>query len=90
LINDDSGFDLNRIDPIEVGKQISDVFNEFGSDAATAFIDKLAATLGIIVINEDRDRGRSSEYIHTRIKGFIMYCGLLYEISKINEDEDED
>lgn len=87
-MSDNSGFDLNNLDPMEVGRQLSEIYEKYGPDAAVKFVDKLAATFGINVIDADKDNGHSSEYIYTRIKAFIMYCGLLYEIRRQDKDEE--
>lgn len=85
-MKDHSGFDLNNIDPMEIGRQLSQVYDEFGTEAAVQFVDRLAASFGIEVVSNDKDHGYSSEYIHTRLKAFIMYCGLLYEVKRTDND----
>jgi hypothetical protein len=89
-MSDNSEFDLNNVDPMEVGRQLGEIYEEYGPDAAVRFVDKLAATFGINVIVADKDNGHSSEYIYTRIKAFIMYCGLLYEIRRQDENDERD
>jgi hypothetical protein len=85
-MRDNSGFDLNRIEPMEIGRQLREIYDEYGPLAAVSFVDRLAATLAIEVIYSDKDQGHSSQYIHTRLKAFIMYCGLLYEIKKSDDE----
>jgi len=87
-MSDHSGFDLNNIDPMEIGRQLREVYDEYGVEASVTFTERLAAKLSISIIYADKDRGYTSEYIFTRIKAYIIYCGLLFEINKSDGEED--
>lgn len=84
MIEDD--FDISNVNPLDIGKNLHDVYNEYGADVAEEFVSKLSAKFSINVINSDKDEDLPSEYIYNKIKAYIIFCGILYE----NKIKDED
>jgi hypothetical protein len=72
-------FELSNVNPMDIGRHLHDVYNEYGYKAAEEFTDRLSAKFSISVINSDKDDGLPSEYIYNKIKAYIIFCGILYE-----------
>lgn len=82
-------FNLNDINPLDIGKSLYDIYKEYGSEAAEKFTNTLSAKLSINIIDSDKDDDLPSEYIYNKIKAYIIFCGILYENKLSGKDGPE-
>lgn len=75
--NDD--FSLSSVNPLDIGRSLYHIYEEYGSGAAEKFTEQLSAKLSINVICSDKYNDLSSEYIYNKIKAYIILCGILYQ-----------
>lgn len=87
MMKDHQRFNLDDLNPMEIGRHLSEIYEEYGVGGALMFVDRYAANLAIQVIDEDKDNGYSAEHIHNKLKAYVMYCGLVYEVSKLEDDD---
>lgn len=83
---DQEDFNISEINPLDIGKSVYEVHKQFGAEAASVFVEKLAAKFAINVIKSDKDDGLPSEYIYNKIATYILFCSMLYNTKQEEGD----